>query len=530
MGETRVDLRHLLEDIRDAYTGSLEETIVTEIVANALDAGASRIAMATDPGAATLTIIDDGVGMTRRELARYHDIATSTKRRGEGIGFAGVGIKLGLLVAREVITETRRDSTHVATRWAMAARHRAPWKWTPPPGRVASRGTAVQLTLENPLSPLLDAGFLDGVVRQHFEPLLDLRFRSVLGRRYADGVAFSIDGQALWPPTLADMDVAPVSFRLTRKRTPSAVGYLARASTPLPAERAGIAVSTLGKVILRGWDWLGLSPAEADRVTGLIEVPGLAECLTLNKSAFLRTGARGATYLAYRKAIQEAVTHQLGEWGETSPEPAAIPRPAKLGRDLERVLEDLASDFPLLHSLVERRRGGQRRLPMPGPGVDDGGGVLLALADTGSAASGPPVVESPAEAPPSSDVPSAGSAPPAGPAESATVSEAPGSSGIGMTRQRARYGLSLQFESRPDDAELGRLVDSTIWVNRAHPAFTRASGSRALGYHLAMTVALTLAPLAVVPAEEHGFVTRFLAEWGQVEAVVGKPKKGRSKT
>jgi hypothetical protein len=99
-----------------------------------------------------------------------------------------------------------------------------------------------------------------------------------------------------------------------------------------------------------------------------------------------------------------------------------------------------------------------------------------------------------------------------------------------MTRQRARYGLSLQFESRPDDAELGRLVDSTIWVNRSHPAFTRASGSRALGYHLAMTVALTLAPLAVVPAEEHGFVTRFLAEWGHPEADVRGRKKRRRRT
>lgn len=34
MGETRVDLLHLLEDLRDAYPGSLEETILTEIVAN----------------------------------------------------------------------------------------------------------------------------------------------------------------------------------------------------------------------------------------------------------------------------------------------------------------------------------------------------------------------------------------------------------------------------------------------------------------------------------------------------------------
>lgn len=37
MGETRVNPLHLLEDLRDAYPGSLEETIVTEMVANALD-------------------------------------------------------------------------------------------------------------------------------------------------------------------------------------------------------------------------------------------------------------------------------------------------------------------------------------------------------------------------------------------------------------------------------------------------------------------------------------------------------------
>ncbi len=39
MGETRVDLLHLLEDLRGAYPGSIEETILTEITANALDSG-----------------------------------------------------------------------------------------------------------------------------------------------------------------------------------------------------------------------------------------------------------------------------------------------------------------------------------------------------------------------------------------------------------------------------------------------------------------------------------------------------------
>src|SRR5512146_2167315 len=129
MGETRVDLLHLLQDLADAYPGDLHETILTEIVANALDSGAARIRFVTDPSAPSLTVIDDGQGMRRADLRRFHDLASSGKTRGQGIGFAGVGIKLGLLVSEEVITESRRGKEHVSTTWMLSARRRAPWRW-----------------------------------------------------------------------------------------------------------------------------------------------------------------------------------------------------------------------------------------------------------------------------------------------------------------------------------------------------------------------------------------------------------------
>lgn len=91
MGETRVDMLHLLEDLRDAYPGSLEETILTEIIANSLDSGAATILIQADPAGSGLTVIDDGSGMQRRDLARYHNIASTGKTRGQGIGFAAWG-------------------------------------------------------------------------------------------------------------------------------------------------------------------------------------------------------------------------------------------------------------------------------------------------------------------------------------------------------------------------------------------------------------------------------------------------------
>ena len=532
MGETRVDLLHLLEDLRDAYPGPIEETILAEIVANSLDSGSSLIAFTSDPAGSSLTVTDDGSGMRRRELARYHDIAATTKARGQGIGFAGVGIKLGLLVCGEVLTETRRGKVHGATRWHLASRHRAPWKWVPPPGLVAGRGTGVRLTLKNALSPLLDPGFIESTLRRHYRPLFDPTFDEILSRHYPRGVRFEVNGRTLLPEDPHRTgETAMIQIRLARKRKPSAIGYLRREDAPLPEHRRGIAVSTFGKVIKIGWEWLGITPAAPDRVEGLIEAPDLAACLTLDKANFIRSGPRGGIYLAYRKAIQEAVSRRLEEWGDVQEEGEArrrrVTRPVE--RDLERVLIDLADDFPLLAALVERRAGGQRRLPLGRPGEGRAAGAFAPAQVTGQTTEGTAgepseraeAPESPAtEVSPETQAPQEGEAPP----------EPLALPGAGGPRKPARYGLHIEFQSRPEDPEMARLVESTVLVNDAHPAYRRAAASRSEGYHTALAVALALGPLAVEPKEEHGFITAFLARWGEALDQAGRGRgKGRRK-
>lgn len=508
MGETRVDLLHLLEDLRDAYPESLEETILTEIVANSLDSGATRIALSTDPSTATLTVTDDGSGMRRRELARYHDIATSGKTRGQGIGFAGVGIKLGLLASEEVITETLHGKSHVATQWHLATRHRAPWKWIAPPNVVDAPGTAVRLKLRNPLSPLLDRGFLESALRSRFRPLLSAGFEEALERHYPAGVIFWLEGARLDRETWHADDVARLSLRVGRARRPSAVGQIWRDRSPLPDDRRGLAISTFGKIIKHGWDWLGVLPAAPDRVGGLIEVPALAECLTLNKSDFIRTGSKGAIYLAFRKAIQEAVAAQLARWGDgldAKPQRRRSARPME--RDLAAVLGGLCREYPLLDSLVQKRSGGQRRLPV-GNGNGRGEGVPAMAAIT-------PVPPPPEGEDPRDDPPRASERP----SEKIDIRVPPPPDNA-LTGRRSKtrpghYGLNLKFEARPETLEPGRLVESTVWINEAHPAYRRAVASRSEGYHIAVAVATAFASVAIEPVRQHGFLIAFLARWGE---------------
>jgi molecular chaperone HtpG len=79
------------------------------------------------------------------------------------------------------------------------------------------------------------------------------------------------------------------------------------------------------------------------------------------------------------------------------------------------------------------------------------------------------------------------------------------------TRKKPMHlSLKLQFESRLESAEPGRLAENIIWINEAHPAYRRASASRSEGYHIAMSAAMALSTVAVEPREQRAFVNAFL--------------------
>ena len=507
MGETRVNLKHLLEDIRDSYPHPQEEAIITELVANALDSTASEIQFLTSPEHGGMTVVDDGEGMTPPNLEEYHDIAATTKVRGKGIGFAGVGVKLALLAADEVITETKKGSFHKATRWRLETSQRAPWEYIEPSGLVtSSSGTAVSILLPGKDSDLLRDCFIERVIQTHFYPILDREFMDkILKYDYKKGVAFFVNGRRLdLPQAETDTSSAPFLVKLGKKRKPVGFGFLRKSKEELPEEQRGMAISTYGKVIKRGWDWIGLAPRNPTQLTGIVELPELSEILTTNKADFLKDVASLQKYYRYRKAIQEAIEpilRLLGEVANRREKPEKNLRP--LEREIEHVLGDMLKDFPELSALLLGKRKGEPVTgiipdPMAPPigTLVEGTGVMTGTLGNGGEGSG---------------VDAARGELPGEPIEPDNVGNGTGHEHKG---RRKRPGLMLSFEDAPERDALGWLMENTIWVNEGHPAYRRIKDTEAENYHIVLSVSWVLSSYLQGEKSSQAFINRFLAGWG----------------
>lgn len=507
MGETRVNLKHLLEDIRDSYPFPLEEAIVIELMANALDSGASEIRFLAGPELLTLTVIDNGNGMTPKELEEYHDIAATTKVRGKGIGFAGVGIKLALLLADSVVTETKSSRFHGATRWHLKNAQRAPWEFIDPKGDVSSfSGTSVTIVIQDEDADLLRKDFIEQVVQAHFYPILDEEFMDkILKYVYKKGVRFFVNGEMINLPK-AEPLIEHKTFlvQLGRRAKPIGIGFISKSKEDLREDERGIAVSTYGKVIKRGWDWIGITPRNPMRLTGIVEIPKLSEILTTNKADFLKDMVSLQKYYRYRKAIQQAIEPILREIGEVSlprerPEKGLRP----LEKEIERVLGDMLDDFPELSPLMGRRgRGETISGVLPDPNASAIGtmveGVGVMTGSHGGSGEGSGVEAAPGSMP----------------GERIEPGAEPTEPGLHHEGRRKRPGLMIGFEDVPDREDLSWLLENTIWVNKGHPAYHRAVESGSENYHIILSVAWVLSKYLEGEKSPQEFINRFLSLWG----------------
>ena len=518
--ETRVNLKHLLEDIRDSYASVLEEVILTELIANALDSKAKNIRIVVDPEHNVLRCIDDGCGMKRPALREYHNIASTVKQRGMGIGFAGVGAKLSLLLAEKVVTESKGGhGSRCATEWRMSGQYRAPWKFVPFSGAVGTpRGTAVSIHFSDSQSHLLRPDFVRQAIIHHFYPLLNQQMHQELLRFfYKKQVNFFVNQEPIRLPEQGQRALQHwFKVSIGKSRRPVGSGFLAKTdiqgnwlenflgkkiiASSLPS---GLYISTFGKIIKGGWEWLGIMPKNAQALSGVVEIPALSEILTTNKNDFLSDSASLKKYYKFRKAVQEAVLPILEQLGESREKPRVAPEKLMkpLSRAISGALNNLLGDFPELEGLVGAGRStllGRKSAPSRELGALSGSEQPSELAhedDSGHDQAGRE---------------NQTTKPPFGVADSSKKREV-----------RARTsGFTIALADIEDSPKvlLGRIIDNILTINTAHPAWIRAKQRGMEEYHILIVSAAVLSEFLEESKSPQEFLNRFLQSWANAEA------------
>ena len=506
--ETRVNLRHLLEDMRDSYSAPLEEVILTELIANALDSKATRIDFFVDTTARFIRCVDNGGGMKRQQLKEYHNIASSDKVRGQGIGFAGVGAKLSLLLAERVVTESKGGrGSRAATEWRLTNPYRAPWKFIPSSDAVLfSRGTSVTMYFTDDQPHLLKKEFVVDTIIKHFYPLLhDYLKQEILHFVYRKGLEITVNGELL---SLSEGEQRiDNGFRvfLGKSRKPIGAGFLtkkvleqgwlSRLAGKMPDERhiaSGLSVSTYGKVIKTGWEWVGIIPRSAEELVGVVEIPALSEVLTTNKSDFLTDAVHLRKFYRLRKAVQEAIVPVLRSLGEFAAEQKTntAKNVKPLERQIETALDGLSSEFPELETLLGTRRGqgvGAKKEDSHRKKELEPKGDGEVLAEVTSVT-----------------------------LEDKSKNKEKIEKGEHVA-SRKKPGLTLALEDLSDARDtLGRMIEGTVSVNTLHPAWKKALETKQEEYHILVVVGLVLADFVAPEKHPLEFLAKFLSSWSTV--------------
>jgi hypothetical protein len=319
---------------------------------------------------------------------------------------------------------------------------------------------------------------------------------------YPKGIIFAINGAVITTPAAGDRHYFKVTIGKGASR-PVGIGYLIRSDltqTPPLITAHGLAISTFGKVIKHGWEWLGLMPKLHGVISGIVEIPELSELLTINKADFLNDAASLKKYYRIRKATQEAVLALLPELGEPREETKRTQSKEvqTLSREIESALSAISDDFPELLSLIGTRRRKE---------------VAAALSDRPEQSTREERIESMEPRKRSDEIPATD---PVEPSPERLGLEESASGKLTRTVRKKMPGLriALQEFTQEDRPALGRIIEDTVVVNTAHPAWKKAIQDRLEEYHIVLTVACLLSEMIEQEHTPVEFINTFLASWG----------------
>jgi len=320
------DWKKLIQDFRDQFPYDPLTALIVETFANALDAKATKIDIRIDGN--VYKILDNGKGMTPYEFKEYHNIASLTKRRGEGIGFAGVGAKVFLDRAEYTITETKSRNFSGTTNWAFYGES-LEWEPITSLNKVdPSTGTYVEVKLEN-------AEDISNFTPQFIKKILQQYYNAVLlGYYHARSV--TINGKEVEPWQLPEGEIEKrkeFDFRYGGHRIR---GFFVKSTNALAEEFQGPYIVVYGKTVME-W-WFRQYPLKSETFYGLILADHLIDILRTSKSDFERTSM---LWKKFHGKMGQIFSDWLDEIGAKPILPEVTTDLDRMSRELEKSINEL---------------------------------------------------------------------------------------------------------------------------------------------------------------------------------------------
>ncbi|MEM1949127.1 MAG: ATP-binding protein [Candidatus Caldarchaeum sp.] len=494
-GKSGVNIARLVRNIADQYSFNPEVAALIELVANSLDAKASRIDINLRPEEGVLEVVDDGRGMNEREFREYHDFASSTKIRGSGIGFAGQGAKLALNFCSKIVTETRSRSFWGATEWWLDG-DEAPYHSIDQKS-LEHQGTKITLYLDKKSLNFYNKDMITRVIYEHYFPLVDRKLREEYRRAvYKNNLTIFVNGKEVVRESFLEKPEKVHEFYITLYRKPKAFGRFALLKVNVSDGLEGVAVCCFGKVIER--TFFKKEPRSKERIVGWIEAPYLIRAVTTDKCRFQTANKLWEGF--FRKAQKE-----FSDWLESV---GLIERPGqkeltsiKLEQEINKIINQMP-DLTIFGGLVKKRQA------IPGEGgeerrLDAGGRNVAGTIGGETEGTGIPI----------------GPRNKGGEAPSDELGE-----GVEAVERRRiiRGGIRLAFDDRPELSKESWFDGDTVTINKAHAAYLKADKKKLLDYHILKCAVMSIIEFNVErdPKNDYKRVfeisERFFRIWGQV--------------
>lgn len=319
--DVEINVMHTLENFRDAYDDEAS-VVVLEAMANALDARATTVDVILRNQ--HVSFRDNGPGMNKKQFKTYHKISGSTKTKGRGIGFAGVGAKVYLAIWKNTVihTETYGDDGPFAS--DMYVTHGRPkWNECSTATSIMSHGTLYCVKLrENDYTTLVTK--IHDIMRDAFNPAL------------LNGLTVSVNAAKLepWNPPhkLQTRGVAKA------KRLEFPV-ILTIAQEDVPTKYRHIQYQVWGKTITtKKIDWVAdITEPYRNKVHVLVDAEKCSQHLKLNKGSFKR--GQGPVSDMY-KSVERWVHGTLRKHGYVETQTGQVQHSAQLSRFFKKLFKN----------------------------------------------------------------------------------------------------------------------------------------------------------------------------------------------